>query len=158
MNVRLTLILLTWRIWWAPNNASKWQTGFNSAFKGLKWKATTPHYVFIHLYRDLQASIETNMAIKTFIKLITYKMFTECWKANVPSRDVTWRDVKWRPSTITARVTEAHDTYGCPVGRRHSRNVCGHYFIVTSLTLTTSVINSLPRTGRHDSNTKDLYL
>jgi hypothetical protein len=29
----LTLILLMWRIWWAPNNASKWQTGFNSAFK-----------------------------------------------------------------------------------------------------------------------------
>jgi len=32
----LTLILLTWRIWWDSNNASKWQTGFNSAFKGLK--------------------------------------------------------------------------------------------------------------------------
>jgi len=32
----LTLILLTWRIWWAPNNASKWQIGFNSAFKGIK--------------------------------------------------------------------------------------------------------------------------
>ena len=31
-----TLNLLTWRIWWAPNNASKWQMGFNSAFKGLK--------------------------------------------------------------------------------------------------------------------------
>jgi len=31
----LTLILLTWKIWWAPNNASKWQMGFNSAFKGL---------------------------------------------------------------------------------------------------------------------------
>ena len=30
----LTLILLKWRIWWAPNNASKWQMGFNSAFKG----------------------------------------------------------------------------------------------------------------------------
>jgi len=28
---RLTLILLTWRIWWAPNNASKWQMGFNLA-------------------------------------------------------------------------------------------------------------------------------
>ena len=27
-----TLILLTWRIWWAPNNASSWQMGFNSAF------------------------------------------------------------------------------------------------------------------------------
>jgi len=31
----LTLILLTWRIWWAPNNASKWQMGFNLVFKGL---------------------------------------------------------------------------------------------------------------------------
>jgi len=31
----LTLIQLTWRIWWAPNHASKWQMGFNSAFKGL---------------------------------------------------------------------------------------------------------------------------
>jgi len=24
-----------WRIWQAPNNASKWQMGFNSVFKGL---------------------------------------------------------------------------------------------------------------------------
>ena len=32
----LTLILLMWKIRWAPNNASKWQMGFNSAFKGLK--------------------------------------------------------------------------------------------------------------------------
>jgi len=31
----LTIILLTWRKWWTPNNASKWQMGFNSAFKGL---------------------------------------------------------------------------------------------------------------------------
>ena len=31
----LTLILLTWRIWWS-NNASKWQMRFNSSFKGLK--------------------------------------------------------------------------------------------------------------------------
>ena len=31
----LILILLTWRIWRAPNNASRWQMGFNSAFKGL---------------------------------------------------------------------------------------------------------------------------
>jgi len=33
----LTLYLLTWRIWWAPNNASKGQMGFNSAFKGLMY-------------------------------------------------------------------------------------------------------------------------
>jgi hypothetical protein len=34
-NLGLTLVLLTWRIWWAPNNASKWQMGFNSASKRL---------------------------------------------------------------------------------------------------------------------------
>ena len=33
----LTFILLMRRIWWAPNNASKWQMGFNSAFKGLNF-------------------------------------------------------------------------------------------------------------------------
>jgi hypothetical protein len=32
----LTLILLTWRICRAPNNARKWQMGFNWVFKGLK--------------------------------------------------------------------------------------------------------------------------
>jgi len=31
----LALILLTCKIWWAPNNARRWQTGFNLAFKGL---------------------------------------------------------------------------------------------------------------------------
>ena len=31
----LTITLLTWRIWWTPTIASKWQVGFNSAFKGL---------------------------------------------------------------------------------------------------------------------------
>jgi len=31
----LALFLLMWRIWWAPNNASKWQMGFNSGFEGL---------------------------------------------------------------------------------------------------------------------------
>ena len=32
---RLTLNPLKWRIWWASNNASRWQMGFHSAFKGL---------------------------------------------------------------------------------------------------------------------------
>jgi len=35
VKINLTLNPLTWRIWWAPNNASRWQMGFNSVFKGL---------------------------------------------------------------------------------------------------------------------------
>ena len=31
----LNLNPLTWKIWWAPNNASRWKMGFNSAFKWL---------------------------------------------------------------------------------------------------------------------------
>jgi hypothetical protein len=57
----LTLILLTWRIWSAPNNASKWQMGFNSAFKGLRVRRRR-HYIssmsraeaFHHLSHSLQ--------------------------------------------------------------------------------------------------------
>jgi hypothetical protein len=33
--IHLTLMLLTWKIRWAHNNASKWQMGCNSALKGL---------------------------------------------------------------------------------------------------------------------------
>ena len=33
----LTLTPLTWKIWWAPNNTSKWQIRFNSEFRGLNW-------------------------------------------------------------------------------------------------------------------------
>jgi hypothetical protein len=32
-----------WRKWWTPNNASKWQKGFNSAFKGLILILLTVH-------------------------------------------------------------------------------------------------------------------
>jgi len=47
----LTLILLTWRKWWTPNNASKWQMGFNSAFKGLKFM--WPRNVYWRYRNDL---------------------------------------------------------------------------------------------------------
>jgi len=33
----LTLTPLMWRIWWAPDNASKWQMVLNSALKGLRF-------------------------------------------------------------------------------------------------------------------------
>jgi hypothetical protein len=52
----LTLILLTWSIGWAPNNASKWQMGFNSAFKGLMWYTELKQRLFfvcnVHLIQD----------------------------------------------------------------------------------------------------------
>ena len=52
MKITLTLILLTWRIWRAPNNASKWQMGFNSAFKGI-----------MRRHRNIEYGAETQSAL-----------------------------------------------------------------------------------------------
>jgi hypothetical protein len=41
----LTFILLTWRKWLAPNNASRQQMGFNSGFKGLICFGKTPQII-----------------------------------------------------------------------------------------------------------------
>ena len=49
----LTLILLTWTIWRAPTNASKWRTGFNSAFKGLKKQRNIGKVFATHLNSGL---------------------------------------------------------------------------------------------------------
>jgi hypothetical protein len=46
--IALTPTLLTWTIWRAPTNASKWRMGFNSAFKGLNWlRIKTSHQAFM---------------------------------------------------------------------------------------------------------------
>ena len=61
----LTLILLTWRIWWAPNNATKWKMGFNLAFKGLK-------PIQMHIALTQAASNILTFQIPTFHK-------STCW-------------------------------------------------------------------------------
>ena len=39
------------KIWWAPNNASQWQMGFNLAFKGLKYSVLIfVEYIYIYIY------------------------------------------------------------------------------------------------------------
>jgi hypothetical protein len=45
----LTLILLTWKIWQASNNASRWQIGFNSELEGLITKAYNFTYELHHV-------------------------------------------------------------------------------------------------------------
>jgi len=58
IQVSLTLILLTWRIWWAPNNVNKWQVGFNLAFKGLKSGKNKGHFTWkpIHTFHHISLS------------------------------------------------------------------------------------------------------
>jgi hypothetical protein len=60
--IHLSLNPLTWKIWWAHNNANRWQMGFTLAFKGLMEIAVI--YLFIYLLicfsvrrRTLKASL-----------------------------------------------------------------------------------------------------
>ena len=71
LRTSLTLTLLTWRVWWAPTNACKWQMGFNSAFKGLRmrWKSWKGFHkmgfqeCFQHLYSRWQKCINCTRGI-----------------------------------------------------------------------------------------------
>jgi hypothetical protein len=60
----LTFILLMWKIEWIPNNANKWQVGFNSAFKGLNcrlmvlWKGTSRQTDFVSVLLLSRAKCE----------------------------------------------------------------------------------------------------
>jgi hypothetical protein len=61
----LTLNPLTRKIWWSPNIASKWQMGFNSAFKALKQISTCPSNcttaeVALWEWEDVAASVQRN--------------------------------------------------------------------------------------------------
>ena len=66
----LTLILLTWRIWWAPNNASKWQVGFNSAFKGRYTLVTLPRNVTP--YRDSVDGTCDHVTYQNLVRRLRY--------------------------------------------------------------------------------------
>jgi hypothetical protein len=59
----LTLTLLTSTKWWAPASASKWQMGFNSAFKGLRrLNVVSATQLFYHISNE-----EGNTFVRIFI-------------------------------------------------------------------------------------------
>ena len=64
INTILTLNPLTWKIWCAPNNTSRWQMGFNSAFKGFK-------FVAIFQFRLKSSNVKERRRQKCYV-LITF--------------------------------------------------------------------------------------
>jgi len=78
-NLLLTLILLTWRIWWAANNASKWQMGFKSAFKGLKVGTHVPVWMVTHPRRWTVWYIVWLLMLEQIRKKLSQKNPTVDW-------------------------------------------------------------------------------
>ena len=71
LGCKSTLNAPTWKIWWA-NNVSRWQVGFNSAFKGLKIfllrNAIDAHAQFI---------VENDEMLLTVLKTLTHFTLTQ---------------------------------------------------------------------------------
>jgi len=55
-----------WRIWWAPNNASRWQMWIKSAFKGLSWQKLSVDRSHVRFL------VITEVIIRVFLYLILY--------------------------------------------------------------------------------------
>jgi hypothetical protein len=87
VNGSLTLILLTWTIWRAPTNVSKWRMGFNSAFKGLMCRAAFPYSNALRIWTNSQAA---DAPIKlTQTPLLPYTIYNNRyvdWKGHRPHK------------------------------------------------------------------------
>jgi len=83
-HTNLTLTLLMWRIWWAPNNASRWQIGFNLAFKGLIalcinhyilqcqfCNSVMPHYCTEVIYKSLNIYV---CKVNIILQIVKYDL------------------------------------------------------------------------------------
>jgi hypothetical protein len=70
------LIPLMWNIGRVPNNVSKWQMGFNSAFKGLKvhiYDSTSLNYSYNEKCFDKMCKENQNTRSKSFFsKVVTF--------------------------------------------------------------------------------------
>jgi hypothetical protein len=90
---KLTLILLMWRIWWAPNNASNLQVGFNLAFKGLrkyKYLMTTKMWCTKLLFCCNTVVHLCNAALTFLAQLMAVQWILNGWC--VPENDLEFCD------------------------------------------------------------------
>jgi len=109
-------MLLTWKIWLVSNNASKWQVGFNSAFKGLKnisppppqpWRTAVPRveqqqrrtHVTGHVNSETGLIVTTYKDPAIYI-LLRFKQFKEISPSTAPwvlcyKLECRWSDPSW---------------------------------------------------------------
>jgi len=62
----LTLILLTWTIWWAPNNTSRSQLGLNLTFEELNRPRLCGWLYSVQFYRDLETTNFMTLSLDSF--------------------------------------------------------------------------------------------
>jgi len=88
----LTLILLTWRIWRAPNNASRSQMAFKTAFKGLNTSET--------LHRTETVRTEHTHLPKTLFRTQKLRMISRIIPSSTWSKQPETFTISLRISTV----------------------------------------------------------
>jgi hypothetical protein len=138
----LTLILLMWKIGWAPNNASRWQMGFNSAFKRLNLKKQRTSFL-VCIYKP---DVNIDSIIMMYGLLMVWKRTdSRCqqWKGNTADKgdqntvlrntsggseciivDGMWRDV--RPSHLCMSTEQVRLSNPVPLGKIQRMTVNKH--------------------------------
>ena len=75
MLISLSHILLKWRIWCAPNNATRWQIGFNSAFKGLKRIREAVHLArMVEIYKCVEDFVMEHVKGRDLLSEVIVKL------------------------------------------------------------------------------------
>ena len=87
----LTLNPLTWKIRWAPNNASRWQMGFNSALKGLKGNSNNTQFWVYALSCECNPHVTSYMGVTFTRQCINPKL--QCVCRNTTRKSMEWTDM-----------------------------------------------------------------
>ena len=117
----ITLTLLTWRIWWAPNTASRWHVAFNSAFEGLncltlKMKTLSTFGISITVYQFMRHKYprRRKYSVQYMCELAIFAlwMLSFSWDLHVCAR--IGLVCLWRASRVVrALITVLYGLTGC---------------------------------------------
>ena len=90
----LTLTLLTWRIWWSRNNASRWQMSFNSAFNVFRF---SEFLNIFHISYHLRAVLPCIMGLLLVAEVPVGPqslLLISSWSKKQEHRSISLREVK----------------------------------------------------------------
>jgi hypothetical protein len=86
----LTLYLLTWRIWWSPNNANKGHMEFSSAFQGLNTLLRNKGRLISSMINSFFKASDIKLCLGISIDIKESRAFSKGAEL-VPSWSTCWR-------------------------------------------------------------------
>jgi len=140
-HVPLTLNPLTWKIWWARNNASRWQIWFNSAFKGLIQGSllyddqTLGNYI---TFQSLAVTVHTTRLTTPTLRDAHIAFMCFAW---ISEQTATFASHTINRLVFITHVENIHCAVGTESYIKQIRFVCRELIILCQLISRSSVLN-----------------